>query len=173
MVGVCCGCPCLLQAVFSCDVHLSHASSFAHRKWSRQASTEVALSPSMKRPEYPACPWGTRQFPTFPSPRSYSRRPLSRHRWDTSVSAGKRAVCFSLFSRRGCCACCCAEGRGRAEFVRTANGVLRLFGAVVILGPKSPSSVAGPSKVRRSYVLLVRAAIVFRHVVRGILRSLF
>ena len=168
--------PCLLQAVFSCGVHLGHASSFAHRKWSRQTSTDVALSPSMKTPGYPACPWWTRQFPTFPSPRSYSRRPSSRHRWDISVSAGKRAVRFSLFSRRGYCASCCAEGHGRAEFARAANGfgkrVLRLFGAVVILGPKSPSSVVGHSKVRRSYVQLVTAAVVFRHVVRGI-RAVF
>ena len=70
----------------------------------------------------------------------------------------------------------CTEGHGEPEFARAANGfgkrVLRLFGAVVILGPKSPSSVVGHSKVRRSYVQLVTAAVVFRHVVRGI-RAVF
>ena len=41
------------------------------------------------------------------------------------------------------------------------------FRAVVILGPKSPSSVAGHSAVGRSYMKLVEAAVAFWHVVRG------
>ena len=48
-----------------------------------------------------------------------------------------------------------------------SEGVFRaLFTAVLLLGPKSPSSVTGQPAARWSYVQLVQAAVAFRRVVR-------
>ena len=41
------------------------------------------------------------------------------------------------------------------------------FGAVLLLGPKSPPPVSPQPGVRRNYVTLVKAAVAYWHVVRG------
>ena len=55
----------------------------------------------------------------------------------------------------------------RAKLVQAANQFYSFFGAVVLLGPKSPSPVCAQPVVCRSYVKLVKVAVSYWRVVRG------